>query len=148
MNQRPAVGFEAKTVTLNKKGTTWKIILETEDPPDYLLAQATGGRYMVAMAPIADNEEVITQEGVDTAAQAERMCANESFQLYIAARFDDLETEDWPDDPYIRTAVAVCNYCQAETLEQIEDDPQSYKLWSELLKGFLQERNLENPAEQ
>lgn len=82
-------GFEGVKTALRqtKDGVAITIVIHPSDLPDGLLSDEIGARYMIGMARIGDNEEIIEPESVRESKRivtsAGAMCRDNDFQKWL-----------------------------------------------------------------
>jgi len=130
-------GFEGVKTALRqtKDGVAITIVIHPNDLPNDLLSDEIGSRYMVGMAKIGDDGNVIEPESVREAkrdvASAGALCRDTDFQQWLSNNgFSDGLTED-------DAAHAVRGLLGVGSRSEIKTNPEAQRKWHVVRSLFI-----------
>ena len=130
-------GFEGVKTALRqtKDGVAITIVIHPNDLPNDLLSDEIGSRYMVGMARIGDDGNIIESESVREAkrdvASAGALCRDIDFQTWLMNNgFSDAATEE-------DAANAVRNLLDIKSRSEIKDSPEAQRKWHIVRNLFI-----------
>ena len=129
--------FEAVKVALrqSKDGIVVSFVIHPNDVPTPLLSDSIGSRYMIGMARIGDDEQVVEPDGVREGKRMVTSCAalcrDNDFQSWMADNsFSDEETEE-------AAAFAVRRILRIKSRAELKNNISAQNRWTIMRRHFI-----------
>ena len=130
-------GFEAVKSVLrqSKDGIVLSLVIHPSDIPNPLLSDPIGSRYMVGMARLGDEEEIIepesVREGKRMVTSCAALCRDSDFQRWMV---DNGFTNDQTE---AAAAIAVKQLLKVESRAELKDNVDAQRRWSIIRQHFI-----------
>tara|TARA_R110002020_G_scaffold18695_2_gene64969 strand:- start:12758 stop:13216 length:459 start_codon:yes stop_codon:yes gene_type:complete len=130
-------GFEAVKSVLrqSKDGIVISLVIHPNDIPGPLLSDPIGSRYMVGMARLGDDEEIIEPEGVREGKRmvtsAGALCRDDDFQMWLVHNgFSPAPTEE-------AAATTVKRLLKVKSRAELKENVDAQHRWSIIRQHFI-----------
>jgi len=130
-------GFEAVKSVLrqSKDGIVLSLVIHPSDIPIPLLSDPIGSRYMVGMARVGDDEEVIepesVREGKRMVTSCGALCRDSDFQKWLMDNgFSEEQTEE-------AAATSVKRLLKVESRAELKENEDAQRRWLVIRQHFI-----------
>ena len=129
-------GFEAVKTALRqtKDGIAVTIVVHPNDVPPDLMSDPIGSRYMIGMARLDEQEQIIepesVKEGRKLSNQAGMFCRDHTFQQWLVNKDLAFAADE-------ESAIAaVREFCQIDSRSELKSNDKAQAAWVDLLAQF------------